>query len=65
MVRSKSDSSPEALASGYFAALDIALARGDYAAAARAQQALADMGWDVRQRPSQPHREAEGQAVAP
>jgi hypothetical protein len=64
MVRPKSDSIPQDKASGYFAALDVALARGDYAAAARAQQALADLGWDVRHRLPEPHQEADGRGVA-
>jgi hypothetical protein len=37
-------------AAAHFAALDIALARGDYAAAARAQAELARLGWDIKQR---------------
>jgi hypothetical protein len=44
-------------ASGLFTALDIALERGDYAAAARAQQELADLGWEVRHRPRELTRE--------
>jgi hypothetical protein len=36
------------VASAHFIALDIALARGDYAAAGKAQQSLALLGWDVR-----------------
>jgi hypothetical protein len=37
-------------APAYFAALDIALSRGNYAAAAKAQRALAELGWDIRHR---------------
>jgi hypothetical protein len=39
---------PEATASAHFIALDIALSRGDYSAAVKAQQTLALLGWDVR-----------------
>ena len=59
----KEHSSQEAKAAGYFAALDIALSRGDYAAAAKAQQALAELGWDIRHRPSHPRPEADGRGV--
>jgi hypothetical protein len=59
----KEHSSPEAKAAGYFAALDIALSRGDYAAAAKAQQVLAELGWDVRRHPSRLRPEAAGQGV--
>jgi hypothetical protein len=43
---------PEDKAAAHFTALDIALSRGDYAAAAKAQQALAELGWDIKQRRS-------------
>jgi hypothetical protein len=54
----KGHTHPEDKASAYFAALDIALARGDYAAAAKAQQALAEMGWEIRHRRPQSAPEA-------
>jgi hypothetical protein len=55
MSRPKEDSRAEHSASAHFIALDIALSRGDYAAADRAQKALADLGWDIRHRPARPH----------
>jgi hypothetical protein len=36
------------MSSGYFVALLIAVDRGDYQAAAKAQSALNQLGWDVR-----------------
>jgi hypothetical protein len=54
---------PEDKAAAHFAALDIALFRGDYAAAARAQQALTELGWDVRRRRPQPAPVGEGVAT--
>jgi hypothetical protein len=45
---------PENKAGAYFTALDIALSRGDYLAAAKAQQALAAIGWDIRRRHTKP-----------
>jgi hypothetical protein len=38
----------DARAAAHFTTLNIALERGDYAAAAKAQQALAELGWDIR-----------------
>ena len=49
-------------ASAYFSALDIALARGDYEAAAKAQQVLADLGWVVKYR--RPSDKPQGREVA-
>lgn len=59
----KDHSRPEDKAAAFFAALDIALSRGDYIAAAKAQQALAELGWDVRHRRQSDH-EADGRGVA-
>ena len=64
MQRPAKDPAPEIKAAAYFAALDIALSRGDYAAAAKAQQSLSDLGWDIRHRPPEPRPKAEGQGVA-
>ena len=49
-------------ASAYFAVLDIALSRGDYTAAARAQKALANLGWEIRHVGSAPIYFREGVA---
>lgn len=64
MPRPARDPAPDIKVAAHFAALDIALSRGDYAAAAKAQQALTDLGWDVRHRPHKPRSEADGQGVA-
>jgi hypothetical protein len=49
MGRPVQDSHPQGdRATAYFAALDIAVSRGDYLAASKAQHALAALGWDVR-----------------
>jgi hypothetical protein len=59
----KTHTRPEDKAAAHFAALDIALSRGDYAAAAKAQQALTELGWDVRHR--RPHAAPGGEGVTP
>jgi hypothetical protein len=64
MPRVKEAQRAEHMASAHFNALDIALERGDYVAAGRAQQALAELGWDIRHRRTRPHEahhEANGQ----
>jgi hypothetical protein len=58
----KTEPGPEDRAAAYFAALDVALSRGDYAAAAKAQQALAELGWDIKHR--RPKPVLTGEAVA-
>ena len=54
MARSKSTTHtrdrPEGRATATFAVLDLALAKGDYAAAGRAQASLNELGWVVRRR---------------
>jgi hypothetical protein len=50
---------PDLTAAAYFTALDIALSRGDYAAAAKAQQTLNELGWDIRHRHRKPEETPE------
>jgi hypothetical protein len=57
------DTDPDLDAAAHFAALDIALSRGDYAATAKAQQTLTELGWDIRHRHRKPRPEADGRGV--
>lgn len=63
MPRPVRDPAPEIKAAAHFAALDLALSRGDYAAAAKSQQALSSLGWEIRHRPHDPRYEAGGKGA--
>ncbi len=54
------DADPDLNAAAHFAALDLALSRGDYAAAAKAQDTLTALGWDIRHRHREPREPRQG-----
>ncbi|MBV8076672.1 MAG: hypothetical protein JO284_09755 [Planctomycetaceae bacterium] len=60
--RPKVEDRPADKASAHFVALEIALSRGDYAAAAQAQRTLAELGWEIRLR--HPRGSLVGEGVA-